>query len=76
MRTSQLILRATSHLAVQFARALGADRVVAFSHSDRKKEDAFAMGATHFVKTSEPGFEKAWEDQVDLIIVRVQAWSR
>lgn len=58
-------------MAVQFARALGADKVVLFSHSDRKKEDAFKLGATDFVATK-GGAEvfKPWAFKLDLIVVR------
>ncbi|KAF8639289.1 hypothetical protein AX17_001600 [Amanita inopinata Kibby_2008] len=37
------------HYALQFARALGAERVVAFSHSPDKKDDVMEMGATDYV---------------------------
>jgi alcohol dehydrogenase (NADP+) len=40
------------HMAIIFAKALGAE-VVAISTSERKKEDAFAMGATKFIATNE-----------------------
>ncbi|KAF8335595.1 NADPH-dependent alcohol dehydrogenase [Amanita rubescens] len=56
------------HLALQFARALGADKVIAFSHSLHKKEDAIEMGATDFVLTSDKNFADPWLGKVDLII--------
>lgn len=36
------------HLAIQFARQMGAE-VVAFSHSDKKKEEAMKLGAHEYV---------------------------
>jgi len=56
------------HLALQFARALGAERVIAFSHSERKKKDAMEFGATDFVTTANADFAKPWEGKIDLII--------
>ena len=38
------------HLAVQFARAMGLE-VVVFSSTDSKKQQAFELGASHFVAT-------------------------
>ncbi|KAH7400293.1 chaperonin 10-like protein [Cadophora sp. MPI-SDFR-AT-0126] len=38
------------HLAVQFAKAMGTE-VVVFSSTESKKDEAFKMGATHFVAT-------------------------
>ncbi|KAF5318618.1 hypothetical protein D9619_010972 [Psilocybe cf. subviscida] len=55
------------HFAIQFAGALGCEEVIAFSHSERKKDDAFKLGATKFVITHE-GFEKDLLQQLDLII--------
>ena len=57
-----------SHFAIQFAKALGAE-VVAFSHSSRKKEDAFKLGADRFVETGEKGFELPLQGTLDIIIV-------
>lgn len=50
-----------------FAKALGAE-VYAFSHSSNKKEDAFKLGADHFIDTSVKGFEKPLEGEIDLIV--------
>jgi len=41
------------HFAVQWAKAMGADKVVAFSHSDRKRDDAMKLGCTDYVITSD-----------------------
>jgi D-arabinose 1-dehydrogenase-like Zn-dependent alcohol dehydrogenase len=38
------------HLGIQWARALKCDEVVAISTSDSKREEAFKLGATKFVK--------------------------
>jgi alcohol dehydrogenase (NADP+) len=57
---------------LQWARALGADEVVAISHSDSKKEDAMKMGATKFVVHSGQG--KGLKDEIsdlDLIVSTV-----
>ena len=58
-----------SHFAIQFAKGLGCDEVVAFSHSSRKKEDAFKLGADRFVETGEKGFELPLQGTLDIIIV-------
>ncbi|KAF8880464.1 GroES-like protein [Gymnopilus junonius] len=55
------------HLAIQFAKALGADEIVVFSHSTRKQEDALELGGTKFVVT-EDGFETALRASLDLIL--------
>lgn len=40
------------HFAMMWAKAMGANRVMALSHSDKKKEDAQQLGATDYVVTS------------------------
>lgn len=46
------------HMGVKFAKALGA-HVTVFSQSERKRSDAFALGADDYVATSDPEvFEK------------------
>jgi alcohol dehydrogenase (NADP+) len=55
------------HYAVLFAVALGAE-VTVFSRTDAKKADALAMGATRFVATATPGFEKELFRELDLIV--------
>lgn len=56
------------HLALQFAKALGAE-VYAFSRSSAKKEEALSFGADGFVATNE---DKEWSskfhDKFDLIL--------
>jgi uncharacterized zinc-type alcohol dehydrogenase-like protein len=44
-------------MGVKYAKAMGAE-VTVFSHSPEKREDALAMGATHFVaKAGEKDFK-------------------
>ncbi|CAA7257345.1 unnamed protein product [Cyclocybe aegerita] len=56
------------HFAVQFAKALGCDEVVLFTHSDHKKDDAKKLGATGFVPTGEKDFERPLLGSLDLIV--------
>ncbi|KAI9168617.1 hypothetical protein H9P43_007990 [Blastocladiella emersonii ATCC 22665] len=56
------------HLALQFAKALGAAEVVAVSTSTRKKEDAGKLGASQFVVLDSPAAFKAHEQSLDVII--------
>jgi len=56
------------HYAVQFAKALGAEKVVVFSHSDRKEKDVREMGADEFVTTGNSDFQKKWQGELDLVI--------
>lgn len=51
-----------------FAKALGAEKVVAISHSSRKKEDAMKMGATDFWEVHDDKDAKDHKKQLDLII--------
>ncbi|KAJ5790000.1 uncharacterized protein N7518_007011 [Penicillium psychrosexuale] len=57
------------HFAILFAKALGADRVVAISRKSDKKADALKLGADDFIATSE---EEDWVTRhgqsLDLII--------
>jgi len=55
------------HFAIQFAKALGA-KVVVFSHSANKKDDAKKLGADEFVLTSEKDFAKPFFDKLDYIL--------
>ncbi|KAF9057086.1 hypothetical protein BJ165DRAFT_1397433 [Panaeolus papilionaceus] len=57
------------HFTVQFARALGCEEVVVFSHSSRKKDDAMKLGATRFNETSKEGFETSLRGTLNLIIM-------
>lgn len=55
------------HMGVQFAHAMGAD-VTVFSHSAGKEADAAALGADHFVNTSDPATLGTLTERYDLII--------
>lgn len=54
-------------MGVKYAKAMGAE-VTVFSHSPEKREDALAMGATHFVaKASKEDFKRLAKN-FDLIL--------
>jgi len=57
------------HYAIQWAKALGADEVVAISHTEDKKADALKMGADKFIATGgmSSGLKKEVSD-LDIII--------
>jgi alcohol dehydrogenase (NADP+) len=59
------------HFGLLWAKALGADKVVAISRTDAKKEDAFKMGADEFIATAEEGYEKTYANSLDLIVSTV-----
>lgn len=57
-----------SHIAIQIANALNA-KVVAFSRTSAKKEEAFKLGAHEFVATTEDNdWTSRYEDKFDLIL--------
>lgn len=60
------------HFGIMFAKALGADKVVAISRSSSKKEDALKMGADELIATGE---DDQWVNKnrrsLDLIISTV-----
>jgi alcohol dehydrogenase (NADP+) len=62
------------HFGLLFAKALGADRVVAISRTSSKKEDALKLGADEFIATAE---DKDWSKKnagtLDLIISTVSS---
>lgn len=60
------------HLALQFARAFGAE-VTAFSSSPGKEDEAMAMGAHRFVNSRENKALKAVEGSQDLILSTINA---
>ncbi|HTV16622.1 MAG TPA: NAD(P)-dependent alcohol dehydrogenase [Acidobacteriaceae bacterium] len=65
------------HLALQFARAFGAE-VTAFSTSPAKEDEAMALGAHRFVNSRDTKALKAVEGSQDLILSTVNAaqdWS-
>jgi alcohol dehydrogenase (NADP+) len=62
------------HFGLLFAKALGADKVVAISRSSSKKADAMKLGADEFIATAE---DDKWDEHhansLDLIISTVSA---
>ena len=62
------------HFGVLFAKALGADRVVAFSRRGDKRADALKMGADGYVATDE---DIGWADKnatsLDLIVCTISS---
>lgn len=59
------------HFGLLFAKMLGADKVVAISRSDSKKEDAKKMGADDLIATGKEGWEKEHANSLDLIVSTV-----
>jgi uncharacterized zinc-type alcohol dehydrogenase-like protein len=60
------------HMGVKLAVAMGAD-VAVLSRSAAKADDAKALGAQHFLNTTEPGALKAHRGTFDVIINTVSA---
>ena len=60
------------HMGLKFAASFGAD-VVVFSTSDSKKEEAFEMGANHFVNINKPGDVREHMNSCDYILDTVSA---
>lgn len=60
------------HMGLKFAHAMGAE-VTVLSHSASKEKDARAMGADHFVDTSDTSFKKRLSKKFDLILNTVSA---
>ena len=62
------------HFGLLFAKALGADEIVAISRSSAKKEDATKMGATGYIATDEDeDWAKKHASTLDLIISTVSS---
>ncbi|KAJ5096324.1 hypothetical protein NUU61_005680 [Penicillium alfredii] len=63
------------HLGILFARALGADRVVAISRSSSKRADAVqGLGADAFIATAEDkGWAKTYSRTLDIVLSTVDA---
>ncbi|KAJ5876203.1 Polyketide synthase enoylreductase [Penicillium soppii] len=62
------------HMGILFAKALGADRVVAISRSSGKKGDAVGgLGADGFIATGEKGWAKKNSRTLDVILCTVSA---
>jgi uncharacterized zinc-type alcohol dehydrogenase-like protein len=60
------------HMGVKFSAALGAD-VTVLSHSPQKEKDALAMGAHHFVDTSNSKNFDKYAGTFDVILNTVSA---
>ncbi|OKL55899.1 hypothetical protein UA08_08955 [Talaromyces atroroseus] len=62
------------HFAILFAKALGADKIVAISRKGNKRDDALKLGATSYIATDE---DKDWAQEngrsLDLIISTVSS---
>ena len=66
------------HLAIQFANAFGCD-VTAFSSNPAKEDEVRALGAHHFVSSTDSDALKACRDSLDLIVSTVHVdlpWQR
>ena len=63
------------HFGLLFAKALGADKVVAISRTDAKKADALKLGADDFIATAEEDWAKKHASSLDLIVSTVSSPS-
>jgi D-arabinose 1-dehydrogenase-like Zn-dependent alcohol dehydrogenase len=61
------------HMGLMFARALGADKVIAISRNSSKKEDALKMGADDLIATEEEGWNEKHKNSLDIIISTVSS---
>ncbi|KFY79046.1 hypothetical protein V499_01906 [Pseudogymnoascus sp. VKM F-103] len=61
------------HFGLLFAKALGAEKVVAISRTSAKKADAEKMGATGFIATEDENWAKKNAGTLDLIISTVSS---
>ncbi|EGP87295.1 unnamed protein product [Zymoseptoria tritici ST99CH_1A5] len=61
------------HFGLLWAKALGADKVVAISRGRTKEEDARKLGADDFIATSEEGWETKHANSLDIIISSVSS---
>ncbi|OPB37712.1 Zinc-containing alcohol dehydrogenase [Trichoderma guizhouense] len=62
------------HFALLFAKAMGADRVMALSRRADKRKDALALGADEYIATAEDeGWEKKYASSLDLILCAVSS---
>lgn len=62
------------HFGVLFAKALGADKVVAISRKNGKSEDALKMGADQYIATDdEPDWATKYARSLDLIVCTVSS---
>jgi uncharacterized zinc-type alcohol dehydrogenase-like protein len=72
MKVAVMGLGGLGHMGVKFAAALGAE-VTVLSHSAGKREDALAMGAHHFIVTSDQEAFASHSRKFDLILNTVSA---
>ena len=72
VRVAVMGLGGLGHMGVKFAVAMGAE-VTVLSHSEGKRADALAMGAHHFICTSDPQVFKEHAGSFDLILNTVSA---
>lgn len=56
-----------SHMCIQWAKALGCE-VYVFLRLDKKKEDAIALGASHYISTGEKGWNEPLKFKLDLMV--------
>eukprot|EP00010_Vexillifera_abyssalis_P004738 CAMPEP_0201552014 /NCGR_PEP_ID=MMETSP0173_2-20130828/12200_1 /ASSEMBLY_ACC=CAM_ASM_000268 /TAXON_ID=218659 /ORGANISM="Vexillifera sp., Strain DIVA3 564/2" /LENGTH=368 /DNA_ID=CAMNT_0047962405 /DNA_START=27 /DNA_END=1133 /DNA_ORIENTATION=+ len=56
------------HLGVKFASVLGFERVYAISRTEKKKDAALKMGATHYIATNNADDIKQHKRQLDVIL--------
>lgn len=62
------------HFGIMFAKALGADKVVAISRKDNKKEDALKLGADEYIATDDdPEWAAHHARSLDLIVSTVSS---
>lgn len=61
------------HMGIMFAKAMGADKVVAISRNDSKKSDALQMGADDLIATGEEGWNEKNKNSLDVIISTVSS---
>lgn len=62
------------HFGVLFAKAMGADQVVAISRKSGKAEDSLKMGADLYIATDdEPDWETKYSRSLDLIVCTVSS---
>lgn len=59
------------HFALLWAKALGADKVVAISRSASKKEDAKKLGADDYIATADEGWDTKNANSLDVIVSTV-----
>ena len=72
MKVAVMGLGGLGHMGVKFAVAMGAE-VTVLSHSPSKEADARAMGAQHFVSTTDMNNLKPFAKSFDLILNTVSA---